>query len=765
MTSPGGNVVSIVVKTSDQSAAGLNSATANVKKFATAVDGGSGSAGAALDSAQTKAKGLGSVLGNVGTIAGGILAADVIREGAQRVMALSQATIHAASSLGESLNAVDKTFGASAKNIHAWADSNAASFGLSQRAFNEAATPLGAMLKNQGLSMKEVETQTIKLTERAADMASVFNVDVGEALVAIQAGLRGEADPLERFGVGLSAVAVEARALADTGKTSAMQLTAQEKALARLNLIYDQTATTAGDFKDTSDGLANAQRIATAEMENAQAKIGATFLPVMAKAAQMSGDFAQAINSVPGPVAAAGAAVAIASAGLLLFAPRIMATKEALDKMSESSSVVTRNAGKVAVGVGKVGGAFLAAQIAGQALSMALHTDLNPQLDAITASMREWDGSSRLSGEAARVFGDDVKRLDDALSYASATGFAKAVNKFDETSTSLVGLSDLYDTGAAQVQAYDKALAQMVRDNQADKAMKLLEETSKRTGLSIADLTKLLPEYSGAAEVAAKATTGVAGAAQAATRSLDDLEKQFDETFKKTFGFEEAQDAAADAVSRLNEQIKQQVEDGVDGAGSLDGNTQAARDNRDMVRDLVKKYEEMMVQAQKTGQSTEGMREELNKQLVEMGFSQDAADRYTRALGDLKNALDLIQSKEITLSVRAGSQTAAYLAGSDNPLLKGYAHGGLVSAAATGGPRSNSVLVGEHGPEIADLPPGTMVHSNPDSMGMLGGGMAGQPQQIIVTLQWPDGRKIRDIQIDYARSRNVPPDTIATAFP
>lgn len=47
--------------------------------------------------------------------------------------------------------------------------------------------------------------------------------------------------------------------------------------------------------------------------------------------------------------------------------------------------------------------------------------------------------------------------------------------------------------------------------------------------------------------------------------------------------------------------------------------------------------------------------------------------------------------------------------------LLGFAHGGIVGAAAGGGPRSNSVMVGEQGPEVVDLPPGSRVRSNPDS--------------------------------------------------
>jgi len=721
MTSP--NTVTIVVKATDQSAQGFGSATAGAGKLAKAVDGGAGSAGGAFESAEKKARGLGSVLGNVGTIAGGILAADVISQGAQRVMALSKQTITAASSLGESLNAVDKTFGASAKNIHAWAESNASSFGLSQRAFNEAATPLGAMLKNQGLSMAEVEAQTIKLTERAADMASVFNVNVSDALVAIQAGLRGESDPLERFGVGLSAVAVEARALADTGKTSAMALTQQEKALARLNLIYEQTATTAGDFKDTSDGLANAQRIAAAEMENAQAKIGTMFLPVMAAAAQVSGRLAESISSVPGPLAAAGAGIAILGAGLLVFAPRVMATKAALDEMALSESAATRGAGRLAVAVGKGAAVFAGLQIATAALGAAIGDDVTPQVDGLAKSLIDLSKQQAASGEITRLFGDDLGQLDKdfhALGSGAKDKAARGISDFFNSIADFDSLSGGSLTNMrARIEGVDAALAQLVgrgRGEEAAAAFEFLAKRAAAAGISIDDLKSGLPQYAAAMAAAGKSTTGVAAAAEEATKSLDELEKQFDETFKKTFGFEEAQDAAADAVARLNKQIEQQIEDEVEGAGTLDRNTQAGRDNAESVRDLVRKYEELMVQAQKTGQSTDGLREQLVDQLVAMGFSRAEADRYVKTLIDLKTALDQIQSKTVTVRMNV-EQNKTWGGGAQE-----FAHGGIRGAAAAGGPRGNRTLVGEHGPELVDLAPGSMVHSNPDSMAMLAGG-------------------------------------------
>src|SRR3970040_1753858 len=54
---------------------------------------------------------------------------------------------------------------------------------------------------------------TLALSAAAEDARSHFNPDVNDALAAIQAGLRGEADPLERFGVRLSQAAVKAKAL------------------------------------------------------------------------------------------------------------------------------------------------------------------------------------------------------------------------------------------------------------------------------------------------------------------------------------------------------------------------------------------------------------------------------------------------------------------------------------------------------------------------------------------------------------------------
>ncbi len=191
-----------------------------------------------------------------------------------QVLSAVGSTISAASDLEESINAVKVTFGSSAQKILDWAETAAASAGLSNSAANQLIVPIGAMLQNVGISADEAAEKSILLAQRAADMASVFNVDVSEALGAIQAGLRGEADPLERFGVGLSAAAVEAKILESGIRDSKNEITAADKVLGRYMLLMEQSERVAGDFANTSGSLANRQRVLAAEFENTKAKFG-----------------------------------------------------------------------------------------------------------------------------------------------------------------------------------------------------------------------------------------------------------------------------------------------------------------------------------------------------------------------------------------------------------------------------------------------------------------------------------------------------------
>jgi len=188
-----------------------------------------------------------------------------------------------ASDLAESGNAINVSFGDAAVGIAALGETAATRLGLSELAFNNLSVRFSSFARTIAGEGGDVVGVIDDLTTRGADFASVYNLEVSDALTLFQSGLAGETEPLRRYGIDLSAAAVEAFALANGIGEQGAALTEAEKVQARYLLLLDQTNQTAGDFANTSDGLANQQRIANAQFENAQAAIGEALLPAAIK--------------------------------------------------------------------------------------------------------------------------------------------------------------------------------------------------------------------------------------------------------------------------------------------------------------------------------------------------------------------------------------------------------------------------------------------------------------------------------------------------
>ena len=186
------------------------------------------------------------------------------------------------SNLDESINAVGVTFGEATEKLLRYGET-ADQIGMSQRTFNEAITPIGALLQNVGISASEAADASILLAERAADVSSVFNKDLSVSLAAIGSGLRGETEPLKQFAVNLNETEVKAYALREGLIKNGQTMDEHTKIVARMGSFFEQTAKNADDFKNTSDGLANATRIASARFENMTALLVTALVPILEK--------------------------------------------------------------------------------------------------------------------------------------------------------------------------------------------------------------------------------------------------------------------------------------------------------------------------------------------------------------------------------------------------------------------------------------------------------------------------------------------------
>jgi hypothetical protein len=222
----------------------------------------------------------GSLLKGVGMVAGGA----VLGAGAGLALAapIFNDVTNKASDLNETISKVGVIFGKeAAPEIEKFASTAATQLGQSKQQAMDAAATFAVFGKSAGLSGKSLSTFSTDFTTLASDLASFHNASPQETIEAIGAALRGEAEPMRRFGVLLDDASMRQKAL-ELGiiSTTKEALTPQQKVLAAQALIFEQTKDAQGDFLRTSDGLANKTRIANAQLENMKTTIGEKLLPV-----------------------------------------------------------------------------------------------------------------------------------------------------------------------------------------------------------------------------------------------------------------------------------------------------------------------------------------------------------------------------------------------------------------------------------------------------------------------------------------------------
>ena len=206
------------------------------------------------------------------------------------IVAVGAAAVSSASATQQAFGAVDSVFGKSAKQVKAYAKTADQSLGLSASAYANLAAIIGAQLKSAGVPLDQAAAKTQELISRGADLAATFGGTTADAVEALSAALRGEADPAERLGLSLSQTRVNAL-LAERGqaKLTGTALSAA-KAQAVLDLVTKQSAGAIGQFGRETNTAAGSAEIAAAKWENAKSSLGTALLPVVAAATSALGN-------------------------------------------------------------------------------------------------------------------------------------------------------------------------------------------------------------------------------------------------------------------------------------------------------------------------------------------------------------------------------------------------------------------------------------------------------------------------------------------
>lgn len=263
-----------------------------------------------LDSVADTASGLGGKLTK--TLGGLALGAGILKFGSDSVKAAADAE--------QAVGGVAAVFKGQASQIEKAAQGAAKSIGLSTTAYEQLATVLGSQLKTAGFA--DFADKTKELIGLGADLAAQFGGTTSDAVSAISSLMKGERDPIERYGVSIKQAAVDAEILAEGLDTSTTAAKNHAQAQATLALLTNQTVDAQGAAAREVDTAAARYQQFTATLTDLEAQVGSALLPSLnglldvglqlAPAIQLVGEALAAalgwVIDLPGPVLAVAAA-------------------------------------------------------------------------------------------------------------------------------------------------------------------------------------------------------------------------------------------------------------------------------------------------------------------------------------------------------------------------------------------------------------------------------------------------------------------------
>jgi hypothetical protein len=194
-------------------------------------------------------------------------------------------SVKSASAVEQAYGGLESVFGKYAGSAKKAAEGAATSVGLAKSEYADLATVLGAQLKNMGTSADQLAPKTDQLIKQGADLAATFGGTTADAVSAVSSLLKGERDPIERYGVSIKAADVSARLAAQGMDKLKGPALAAAQAQATLALLTEQTTSAQGAFGRESDTAAGQQQRLTAQWENAKAGLGQGLLPIITRVA------------------------------------------------------------------------------------------------------------------------------------------------------------------------------------------------------------------------------------------------------------------------------------------------------------------------------------------------------------------------------------------------------------------------------------------------------------------------------------------------
>jgi len=595
----------------------------------------------------------------------------------------------AASEQEQAVGALTATFKVNGAAMKANAD-KASDLGLSITDYSNAAAKLGGQLSNLGVDQKDLGAITDDLVRKASDLAAQYGGSTSEAVDALGAAMRGEADPAERYSLALNQTAVNAEMLATGG----------DKAQAILSLINEQMAKSgaAGAMSREYDTAAASMARAQAEFDNATAALGEGLLPVMAGAAKAASRLLGVFNDLPDPLKNALTIIAAVGGAGLLAGPSLMKMVNALggmknkllavaDPLSATNVAMSRTSKIAAVGAGALGAATLAfgvyanAQANAKAKAEELGSTLDETTNAATELTRQKLGEEFLANFDASELEQTPFTLQQIVDAVAEGGPAfdelrgSVQTYVDESKTGLQGLNSVHND---QAQALLNSVDAANRDASAARQLAGAQDQAATAAKGSAD----------ASYADAEAKENQAAAIKKAVTQY----QAYMEAVQRALGLLSARDALIGQDERLAEAVKKN-------GNALRGYTAAAGANREAIGQEVSNIKDL-IQAKydETGSLKAANRvrsqhiDNLREAAAAAGYDASETQHLLKKLGLLKPIRTTVKVDGVSAAANEAERLLAAMRRvtgvSGTPgfgaFFGGHATGGYISGPGTG---------------------------------------------------------------------------------
>ena len=540
------------------------------------------------------------------------------------VVAAATAAVKLGSDYEENLNKVDASFKQNAGEVERWAKSATTNFGLSESKALEVTSQFGDMGTSMGLSTAAAAEMSTSLAGLAGDLSSFKNINIDQAMTALNGVFTGETESLKTLGVVMTETNL--KQFADDCGLVYDEMSQAEKVTLRYKYVLAMTKNAQGDYKATSDGTANSLRTLQSSVSNLGASFGQKLLPKITPVIQdittlvdKFGDLddstqeaiikAALVAAAAGPVTTAIGKTTTGVGNLISFAGK------GVSAAGRFASALTGAGAATAEAATGITASTTATTGLTSALTAAFGTGGAAAL-AVTGGLALVAGAAALAVKADEAL-DPVKQLGNAIDGVTASQEAMA------SSGNIIDLANRY---------------QELRAKMADTSLTASQMAAVQE--EMADVRAQLSDATGGAVSAEGELNGALDETVEIQKTLAELENQR----AKQQIYQELKDGADDYQKALSELRKKQVEV-AEAEERMKETSEALANGSDAAY-------------QKLQSTLESVRDSLDSGLIDLD-TVEGTEQLDTALKDLEdqvNALGL-SSEKVTFKTFADAES------------------------------------------------------------------------------------------------------------